>query len=89
MEPKRSRTTQLLELLAAAGPAGILNSDIATAIGWSFNSRIATLRQQGHIIEAQHIGGRAYRFFLLKAAPLPEPLPIFAAIMAAEEGKRV
>jgi hypothetical protein len=94
MEPKKqSRAQSLLELLQAAGPDGLLNSDIAANpdIGWAFSMVVKQLRRAGHIIESRCIkkdNPRIYRTVLVQAAPDPEPPPIFAAILAAQEGKR-
>jgi hypothetical protein len=83
---KQSKSQKLLELLIAAGPAGILNSDLAanSAIGWGFASVVRDLRRAGHDIGSQHCG-QVYRTILLKAAPAPEQPPLFA-LMAAKNG---
>ena len=92
MEPKKQyKAEKLLELLKAAGTAGILNSALAAnpAIGWGFSFYVKQLRKAGHVIETAQVGRtKIYRTILVQAAPEPEPLPIFAAIRAAREGKR-
>ncbi|MGB0076459.1 MAG: hypothetical protein WBP87_02790 [Candidatus Sulfotelmatobacter sp.] len=86
---KQNKSQKLLELLTAAGPAGILNSDLAAdpAIGWGFASVVRDLRRAGHDIGTQH-SGQVYRTVLLQAAPDPEPPPIIAALMNARAGGR-
>jgi len=87
MEPKKqSKAEKLLELLHAAGPEGILNSDLAAnpAIGWSFASVVRELRRAGHDIGNKH-SGKVYRTILLKAAQAPEPRPLMALLMATRE----
>ncbi len=89
MEPKKqSKAEKLLELLTAAGPEGILNSDLAAnpAIGWGFASVVRELRRAGHHIGSKH-SGKVYRTFLVKAAPALEPPPIIAALMSAQQGQ--
>ena len=91
MEPKKqTKAEKLLELLKAAGPDGILNSDLAAnpAVGWAFLTRLAELRRHGHIIETKRVGtiGKVYRTILLKAAPAPELPPIFALLLGKEGG---
>lgn len=94
MEPKKQSKAQLLlEILKAAGPDGVLNGDIAAhrEIGWAFSMVVKQLRKAGHIIESRCVkksNPRVYRTVLVQAAPEPEPLPIFKAILAAQEGKR-
>jgi len=92
MEPKQTKSEKLLDILLEAGPAGILNSELAANpdVGWCFNAHLGILRKQGHIIEKCRVGsvGRVYRIVLVKAAPAAELRPIIALLMAAQEGVR-
>lgn len=82
MEPK-TKAEILLALLTAAGPAGVLNSDLPRHVGWAFPSVVRQLRNRGHKIETRRVGSgypRAYKTILIDTAPLPELRPIMALL---------
>jgi len=82
MEPK-TKAEILLKLLMAAGPVGVLNSDLPRHVGWAFPSVVRQLRHRGHKIETRRVGSgypRTYRTVLLETAPEPELRPIMALL---------
>lgn len=67
MARRQTECARLLGLLRAAGPAGVLNSDLeATEVGRRYSARIFELREQGYAIDTVREGARAFRFVLTK-----------------------
>jgi hypothetical protein len=65
MTRRGTEREKLLAILRAAGPAGVLNSDLeASEVGRRYSSRVHELRLEGHVIDTVREGARAFRFIL-------------------------
>lgn len=55
----------ILGLLRVAGAAGVTNRQLV-AVSHRFGGRILDLRQDGHVIEKEHLGAGLWRYWLVE-----------------------